>query len=53
MLVIVRNRILRPIAGSLFDHPPNASLMPNSKLQTQYRRTTKAFNDLIALLKAA
>ena len=53
MLVIVRNRILRPIAGSLFGRPPKSSLKPNSKLQVQYRRTTKSFNDLIALLKAA
>lgn len=53
MLVIVRNRILRPIAGSLFVRAPKASLKPNSKLQTQYRRTTRSFNDLIALLKAA
>ena len=53
MLVIVRNPILRPIAGSLFSRPPKSSLKPNSKLQAQYRRTTKSFNDLIALLKAA
>jgi hypothetical protein len=53
MLVIVRNRILRPIAGSLFDRPPKSTLQPNSALQAQYRRTTKSFNDLIALLKAA
>ena len=53
MLVIVRNRILRPIAGSLFERPPKSSLKPNSKLQAQYRRTSKSFNDLIALLKAA
>ena len=53
MLVIVRNRILRPIAGSLFNRPPKSCLKPNSKLQAQYRRTTKSFNDLIALLKAA
>jgi hypothetical protein len=53
MLVILRNRILRPIAGSIFEHPPKLSLKTNSKLQAQYRRTTKSFNDLIALLKAA
>jgi hypothetical protein len=53
MLVIVRNRILPPIAGSIFGRPPKSSLKPNSKLQAQYRRTTKSFNDLIALLKAA
>jgi len=53
MLVIVRNRILRPIAGSLFDRPAQSSLKPNSKLQAQYRRTTRSFNELIALLKAA
>ena len=53
MLVIVRNRVLRPIAGSLFVRSPKPSLKPNSKLQTQYRRTTRSFNDLIALLKAA
>ena len=53
MLVIVRNRILRPLPGSLFNRPPNSSLKPNSKLQAQYPRTTKSFNDLIALLKAA
>lgn len=53
MLVIVRNRILRPIAGSLFIRCPNPSLKPNSKLQAQYRRTSSSFNDLIALLKAA
>jgi hypothetical protein len=53
MLVIVRNRILRPIAGSLFDRSPKPSLKPNSKLQAQYRETTRSFNDLIALLKAA
>lgn len=53
MLVIIRNRILRPIAGSLFDRPVTSSLKPNSKLQAQYRRTTRSFNDLIALLKAA
>jgi len=53
MLVIVRNRILRPIAGSLFDRPVQSSLKPNSKLQAQYRRTTRSFNELIALLKAA
>lgn len=53
MLVIVRNRILRPIAGSLFERPPKSSLKPNSKLQAQYRRTTRSFNDLIALLNAA
>jgi DNA-binding transcriptional ArsR family regulator len=53
MLVIVRNRILRPIAGSLFVRSPKHSIEPNSKLQAQYRRTTSSFNDLIALLKAA
>jgi len=53
MLVIVRNRILRPIAGSLFDRPVQSSLKPNSKLQAQYRRTTRSFNHLIDLLKAA
>ena len=53
ILVILRNRILRPIAGSIFDRPPRLSLKTNSKLQAQYRRTTKSFNDLIALLKAA
>jgi len=53
ILVIVRNRILRPIAGSLFERPPKSALKPNSTLQAQYRRTTKSFNDLIALLKAA
>ena len=53
MLVIVRNRILRPIAGSLFHRPPKSSLKPNSKLQAQYRRTTKSFNELVVLLKAA
>jgi hypothetical protein len=53
MMVIVRNRILRPIAGSLFEPPPQSSLKPNSKLQAQYRRTTKSFNDLVAMLKAA
>jgi hypothetical protein len=53
MLVIVRNRILRPIEGSLFDRPPKSTLQPNSALQAQYRRTIKSFNDLIALLKAA
>jgi DNA-binding transcriptional ArsR family regulator len=53
MLVIVRNRILRPIAGSLFERPVKSALKPNSTLQAQYRRTTKSFNDLIALLKAA
>ena len=50
---IVRNRILQPIAGSLFVRCPNPSLKPNSKLQAQYRKTTRSFNDLIALLKAA
>jgi len=53
MLVLVRNRILRPIAGSLFVRSPKPTLKPNSKFQAQYRRTTKSFNDLIALLKAA
>jgi hypothetical protein len=53
MLVIVRNRILRPIAGSLFVRAPKSSLKPNSQLQAQYRQTTRSFNDLIALLKAA
>ena len=53
MLVIIRNRILRPVAGSLFACPPTSALKPSSTLQTQYRRTTKSFNDLIALLKAA
>ena len=53
MLVLVRTRILRPIAGSLFGRPPKFSLKPNSKLQAQYRRTTRSFNDLVALLKAA
>jgi len=53
MLVIVRNRILRPIAGSLFERPVKSALKPNTTLQAQYRRTTKSFNDLIALLKAA
>jgi hypothetical protein len=53
MLVIVRNRILRPLAGSLFDRPPKSTLQPSSAFQAQYRRTTKSFNDLIALLKDA
>jgi hypothetical protein len=53
MLVILRNRILRPIAGSFFEYPPKLSLKTNSKLQAQYRRTTKSFNNLITLLKAA
>jgi len=52
ILVILRNRILRPIAGSIFNRPPKISLKTNSKIQAQYRRTTKSFNDLIALLKA-
>jgi len=49
----VQCSLLRPIAGSIFEHPPKLSLKTNSKLQAQYRRTTKSFNDLIALLKAA
>ena len=53
VLVIVRNRILRPIAGSIFIRSPKPFLKPSSKLQAQYRRTTESFNDLIALLKAA
>jgi hypothetical protein len=53
MLVIVRNRILRPIAGSLFERRPKPALKPNSTLQAQYRRTTKSFDDLIDLLKTA
>jgi len=53
MLVILRNRILRPIAGSLFKRPPKSSIKPSSKLQAQYSKTTKSFNDLISLLKAA
>ena len=53
MLVIVRNRILRPLSGSLFDPPLKSSLKPNSKRQAQYRKTTRSFNELIALLKAA
>jgi hypothetical protein len=46
MLVIARNRILRPIAGSLFHGPPKSTLQPNSALQIQYRRTAKSSNDL-------
>jgi hypothetical protein len=53
MLVILRNRVIRPIAGSLFESPPNSAMKPNSTLHAQYRRTTKSFNELIALLKAA
>jgi hypothetical protein len=53
LLVIVRNRVLRPIAGSLFARPPSSALKPNSTLQAQYRRTTQSFNDLIDLLQAA
>jgi hypothetical protein len=53
MLVIVRTRILRPLACSLFDRPPKSTLQPTSALQAQYRRTPKSFNNLIALLKAA
>ena len=53
MLVIVRNRILRPVAGSIFECPPKSHLKPNSTLQAQYRQTTKSFNDLISLLRAA
>jgi hypothetical protein len=53
MLVIVRNRILWPLAGSLFNRPPKPSLKANSALHAQYRRTTKSFNDLIGLLKVA
>jgi hypothetical protein len=53
MLVILRNRILRPIAGSIFVSSPNPSLKPRSKLQDQYRKTTKSLMDLIGLLKAA
>ena len=53
ILVIVRNRILRPIAGSLFERPPDSAPGPNSTLQARYRRATKSFNDLIDLLKAA
>lgn len=53
LLVIVRNRILHPVAGSIFEQPPNPLLKPSSTLQAQYRRTTKSFNDLITLLKAA
>jgi len=52
-LVIVRNRILNPIAGSIFVRSPDASLKPNSILQAQYRRTARSFNDLVALLKTA
>jgi hypothetical protein len=53
ILVILPNRILHPIAGSIFEHPPKFSMKTNSKIQAQYRRTTKSFNDLITLLKAA
>jgi hypothetical protein len=53
LLVIVRNRILRPLAGSLFDRPPKSTLQPSSAIQAQYRQTTKSCNDRIALLKAA
>lgn len=53
MLVIVRNRSLRPIAGSLFARCPNPSLKTNSKRQIQYRKTIASFNVFIAPLKAA
>jgi hypothetical protein len=49
----VQCSLLHPITGSIFEHPRELSLKTNSKLQAQYRRTAKSFNDLIALLKAA
>jgi hypothetical protein len=51
--MILRNRILCPIAGRILGHPPKLSLKINLKLQSKYRRTPKSFNDLIVLLKAA
>jgi len=53
LLLILSNRVLRPIAASIFERPPKLSLKTNSKHQAQYRRIPKSVNDLIAILKAA
>ena len=53
MMVILRNRVIQPLAGSIFKVPVNTAFKPASPLQAQYRRTTKSFNQLIDLLKAA
>lgn len=53
MMVLTRNRILRPVAGSLFGKKVNPNWKPASKLQKAYREVDRAFSTLTALMKAA
>ena len=53
LLVLLRNRIVRPLAGSLFERPVNETFRPASKLQARYRETKKALNALMDSLKVA
>jgi len=53
LLVLLRNRIVRPLAGSLFERPINETFRPASKLQARYRETKKALNALMDSLKVA
>ncbi len=41
--ITVERDYLRPIAGSLFNRPPESTLKPRSKLQAQYRQNDQVF----------
>jgi len=53
LMVVFSARVLKPIAGSiLHSKVPDEKLKPIGKLQRQLRKTSHAFDQLIALLKA-
>ena len=53
MMVVVRNRVLRPLAGSLFGKKVESQWKPASKLQKAYREAVNAFDSITRLLSAA
>jgi len=53
LMVLLRNRILRPLSGSLFERSVKETYKPSSKLQAQYRIVKKSLNELIRLMKVA
>lgn len=53
MFILFHKNICGPIANSLFNHRPDPSVCPNSKLEAAYHKADAAVDRIISLLQAA
>ena len=52
MFVLFHKRVCGPLAHSLFDHRPDETLKPTSKVETAYHKADRAIQQVLDLLAA-